>query len=287
VKIVSIKNFLALLSITVSSIASAQYKDHPLMSGPAGYKISDAPIIKDFGNISGGVLNRFVCEGDKACADTIPGFKGGVFVAEGKFTQIRYSNDKSPAGDLAILRSYENAFKQLGGRKLTARADSYGTHLFFVEKDGQRSWMVLDNGNSFVYLTFIEEKLAEQLVTAGQLSNALQKLGFATLYVNFDTNKSEIKPEMFAQLKEITMLLSKEPTLRISVEGHTDNVGALAANKTLSINRASSVMKYLISGGVDAKRLASTGFGSEAPVADNRTEEGKVKNRRVELVKIK
>jgi OmpA-OmpF porin, OOP family len=185
------------------------------------------------------------------------------------------------------LISRSTILEQLGGRKLTANSDPYGTHLFFVEKEGQRTWMVLDNGNSFVYLTFIEEKLAEQIVTAGQLSDSIQKTGFATLYINFDTNKAEIKPEMHPHLKEIAQLLSKDTALRISIEGHTDNVGVPAANKTLSGNRAASVVQYLVSTGVDAKRLAAKGFGSEAPIADNRTDEGKAKNRRVELVKIK
>jgi OOP family OmpA-OmpF porin len=73
--------------------------------------------------------------------------------------------------------------------------------------------------------------------------------------------------------------------LRLSIEGHTDNVGTPQNNKVLSENRAKAVMNAVASSGVDASRLTSVGWGQERPVADNRTEEGRAKNRRVEIVK--
>jgi OmpA-OmpF porin, OOP family len=276
------------LVVVISAIlfhVQVEAKDHPLMSGPTGYKIEDTQT-KDFGNFSEGVLNKFTCEKDAPCADSVPGFKDGKFIAEGKYTQIRYVS-QSPAGDLVILRSYENAFKKIGGRKLTARDSAYGSHLFFVEKDKKRIWMALDNGDSFVYLTFIEEKAAEQIATAGQLADSILKQGFATLYINFDNNKSTIKIEDQPALKEVVQLLKNDSTLKLSVEGHTDNIGAVPANKTLSSERAKSVMEFLVSGGINNNRLSAKGLGSEAPIADNRTDEGRAKNRRVELVKVK
>lgn len=277
------------LGVWVTSMAASAQpkgKDHPLMSGPSGYSIDGDIVVKDYGGLTEGVLNKFSCENDNPCADSVPGFKGGKLAVEGKYTQIRYTSNK-PAGDLAILRSYENAFKQIGGRKLTGRSDAYGTHLFFIEKDKKRTWMALDNGDSFVYLTFLEEKAADQLVTAGQLADSISRQGFATLYINFDNNKFNIKPDAQPSLGEVAKLLTADKDLRISVEGHTDNVGKTATNKTLSSDRANSVMKFLVAAGIDAKRLQSKGFGSEAPVADNRGEEGRAKNRRVEIVKIK
>jgi outer membrane protein OmpA-like peptidoglycan-associated protein len=80
-------------------------------------------------------------------------------------------------------------------------------------------------------------------------------------------------------------MLKSAPTLKLSIEGHTDNVGAPASNKLLSENRARSVMKAVLAGGIAAGRVTAVGFGQENPVADNRTEEGRAKNRRVELVK--
>jgi len=84
---------------------------------------------------------------------------------------------------------------------------------------------------------------------------------------------------------QIFELLNSDPALKISIEGHTDNVGDAAANKKLSNERAKSVMDALIAKGVDKTRLSFIGWGQEKPVADNRTDEGKAKNRRVEIVK--
>jgi OmpA-OmpF porin, OOP family len=75
------------------------------------------------------------------------------------------------------------------------------------------------------------------------------------------------------------------PQLQLSVEGHTDTVGTPEANKTLSANRAKAVLDAVVALGVPAERLTSRGLGQESPIADNRTEEGRARNRRVELVK--
>ena len=88
-------------------------------------------------------------------------------------------------------------------------------------------------------------------------------------------------------MEEVVALLKADSVLRLSIEGHTDNVGNAVTNKTLSQARAQSVVKALVASGIDAKRLQAKGFGSEVPVADNRSEEGRAKNRRVELVKLK
>jgi len=86
-------------------------------------------------------------------------------------------------------------------------------------------------------------------------------------------------------VREIVAALKSAPALGIAIEGHTDNVGQAAANKSLSEKRAQSVMAAIVAGGIDAKRLSAAGFGQERPVADNRSEEGRAKNRRVELVR--
>jgi len=101
----------------------------------------------------------------------------------------------------------------------------------------------------------------------------------------FETAKWDLKPELKENLAEISGILKNLLTSStISVEGHTDNVGNAAANKKLSEQRAKAVLDYLVSRGVDKKRLKSVGYGLTKPVADNKTEEGRAKNRRVELV---
>ena len=77
--------------------------------------------------------------------------------------------------------------------------------------------------------------------------------------------------------------MTAEPLVKAEVQGHTDNVGDAAKNKALSQKRADAVAKYLVSKGVDASRLTSVGYGSEMPIADNKTAAGKSKNRRVEF----
>jgi len=109
--------------------------------------------------------------------------------------------------------------------------------------------------------------------------------GFVTLYINFDTNQFEIKPDSQSAITEVAIMLKAAPQLSISIEGHTDNVGEAVANKTLSENRARSVLQALIAEDIVAERLSATGFGEEMPIDDNATEAGRAINRRVELVK--
>ena len=81
-------------------------------------------------------------------------------------------------------------------------------------------------------------------------------------------------------------MLKANPSLKVSIEGHTDNVGSGPANQTLSENRAKAVMNAISSKGINKTLLSSKGWGQTKPVADNKTDEGKAKNRRVEIVKI-
>jgi outer membrane protein OmpA-like peptidoglycan-associated protein len=99
----------------------------------------------------------------------------------------------------------------------------------------------------------------------------------------FDINKYDLKPESTFELDNIYELLKENPTLRIQISGHTDNIGKPTDNMTLSNNRAQAVVKYLVGKGIDPQRLTFKGFGATQPVADNATEEGRAQNRRTEL----
>ncbi len=99
----------------------------------------------------------------------------------------------------------------------------------------------------------------------------------------FDTGKATLKPESDAQLKTVSEILKAYPNVHIKVGGYTDNVGDKAANMALSGARATSVMGELVKLGVDLPRLNSEGYGDQHPVADNTTEEGRAKNRRVSM----
>lgn len=124
------------------------------------------------------------------------------------------------------------------------------------------------------------------LVSAEQMSDAIRTSGRVALYgIFFDTNKAEIKAESKAALDEIAKLLKSEPNLKLHVVGHTDNVGGYEPNLGLSRRRAEAVVGALTRNyGVSAARLTPNGVAYLAPVAVNTTEEGRAKNRRVELI---
>ncbi len=103
--------------------------------------------------------------------------------------------------------------------------------------------------------------------------------------VNFATNKDEIKADSFNLLGQVAAVLKDHPEIaRVAVDGHTDSVGSERANLNLSQRRAVSVVKWLTEHGVDARRLEARGFGPRRPIADNKTEPGRAKNRRVEFL---
>ncbi len=101
--------------------------------------------------------------------------------------------------------------------------------------------------------------------------------------IQFETGKSRIKAVSFPILDEVVALLQARDDLKIAVHGHTDSRGSAALNTRLSKDRAKACMQYLISKGIAASRLQSEGFGPDKPVADNETEAGRAKNRRVEF----
>lgn len=138
-----------------------------------------------------------------------------------------------------------------------------------------------------IKLVVVEVKPMEVgLVTAGTMLDDIDKTGHVAIYgIYFEFGKADVKPESGPALEEIATLLQQNPKLKLHVVGHTDNVGDLTYNMKLSQSRADAVVKELVSKhGVDAKRLKAHGVGPLSPVISNKTEEGRAKNRRVELV---
>jgi outer membrane protein OmpA-like peptidoglycan-associated protein len=120
---------------------------------------------------------------------------------------------------------------------------------------------------------------------ADALKNGLAQNGHVEVPgIYFDFNKSDLKPESKPALDELVKLLQADPSLRVWVVGHTDNVGSAETNLTLSKARAASVIGALTAAGIALARLAPFGNGPYAPVSTNATDEGRAKNRRVELV---
>ena len=208
---------------------------------------------------------------------------------EGKFTFIIYSipDRKREASALAIIRNYENAIRKIGGTIVESDPTRWvnGT----IVKDGREVWVQAEKGNGDIRLRIVEKKAMEQTIVAdaAAFSNDIRSTGHVAVYgINFDTGKSTIKPESAQAIGEIAKLLKADPGLKIHVVGHTDNVGDVDGNIKLSRDRAGAVLQALVRDhGIAAARLRAYGCGQFAPVASNDTEEGRAKNRRVELVK--
>ena len=101
--------------------------------------------------------------------------------------------------------------------------------------------------------------------------------------VEFDFGKSTLRPESYSTLDDLVDYLKRKPNERIEIGGHTDNIGSDEKNLVLSLERAKSIVSYLIAKGISNDRLVAKGYGAEEPIEDNSTEEGRQKNRRTEV----
>lgn len=208
---------------------------------------------------------------------------------EGRLRHYAYTFDRAAGArvsPLQIMRNYQAAVAKLGGT--TVYEDVVRTTLR-LRKDGKETWIEVApvNGGMNYHLYIVEREAMKQDVvgSAEALQGGLTTSGHVEVPgILFDTAKADLKPESEAAIGEVVTLLQANAALRIWVVGHTDNVGSAEANVTLSNARAASVVKALLQKGIDARRLAPHGVGPYAPVASNATEEGRAKNRRVELV---
>ena len=208
---------------------------------------------------------------------------------EGKYYYINYYNQKEFEGkrsDLQVSRNYSNAMKKIGGKVYERREDHTYKKLL---KDGKEIWAYVTsyNGNH-IQLRIIEKEAMQQEVTADAkfMADGISSTGHVAIYgIYFDFNKSDVKPESDSALQEINKLLSGNPNLKVFIVGHTDNVGGVDYNMKLSQARADAVVKVLTTKyKINPQRLKAYGVGQLAPVAPNKTEDGRAKNRRVELV---
>jgi OOP family OmpA-OmpF porin len=246
--------------------------DHPLFTRMPGYYISDYNV-KEF---------------DKYTSPYVTGRDGEW---EGKVTNLVYyiKTGAKQASMLQIARNYENAVKKIGGKILVSEGRVMEGK---IEKNGDVTYVHVEayNDGRTYGVTVVEAGTMKQDVVAdaAALSASIAATGKAAVYgIYFDTGKSVVKPESNPSLEEITRLLKQNGSLTLFVVGHTDNVGALEYNLKLSADRAEAIVKALIGRGIAASRLKGAGVGPYSPVASNRTEEGKARNRRVELVEQK
>jgi len=204
---------------------------------------------------------------------------------EGKYTRISYylKNAREHPGETAIRRNYETAIQAVGGKVVPSVQN---VAVFQATRNGAPVWAELTAGRGRYYvLTIIETKAMEQVITANAMAAAIDSAGFIALDIRFATGKADILPESQPVIAQIATMLRERPQLLVGVEGHTDGTGTAAGNRVLSKARAESVVKAIAAAGIDRSRMSAAGHGQDKPVADNATEEGRARNRRVEIVR--
>lgn len=269
--------------------------DFPYIQLPRGYEADKRSVIaKDFARFP------FWVDGE------------AVWV-EGRFegNELRPADGKAMSG-YEVQRNFEAIVKQMGGVKLSEGRipreilESWGSeitqgfngaigdvwsepvHTYVVRRDEGNIWIHLVTNSAQGWYLIGQEQGFEQtasLLPASELKAQIDSTGKVALQVNFATDRTEILPESQPQIDQVVELLQQDPQLNLGVEGHTDDTGDAGHNLRLSEGRSNAVVKALVARGIDAARLTSAGFGSTRPVADNGSEEGKARNRRVELVK--
>lgn len=246
-------------------------KDHPLLSRMPDFRLSDYKEA-EFGSY------RFIGQDKKPVS--IEGHK--------YYLEYKLQKGLPEPGELKIRRNIQEALKKIGGRVIFD--DNFNRlSTIVLKKEAKETWVEIRSYNAMYRLNIVEKEAMKQEVVAdaAAMGNDISSTGHVAIYgIYFDTGKAELKPESDAALTEIASLLKQNNSLKLYVVGHTDNQGSFDLNMRLSKERAEAVTQALVSRyGIKANRLKPSGVGSLAPVASNDHEEGRAKNRRVELVK--
>jgi outer membrane protein OmpA-like peptidoglycan-associated protein len=244
-------------------------KDHPLFNRMPNYTILECA--KNFG------ISDFVMSDD--ITKTIEGYKTTV--------DYEFNNEegKQAYSFYQVVKNYENALAKYSVKRIYL-ASQYAT--LFCKSGGKSIWIGIEASSDVATsykLIIMEIEEMQQDIQASAMLEALNNEGFIALEILFETGKFVIKKESLPIIDQIYEMLKVNVNIKISIEGHTDNIGDAISNKKLSNDRAKSVMDALIAKGIEKTRLSAIGWGQEKPISDNRTEEGKAKNRRVEIVK--
>jgi len=233
----------------------------------------------------------FTCKGEECGGDATRSSAGGggatslmmYFAVERDLKDPNFSN-----GHCALTRSIADQ-RFSAGRIPQSGGEAYVTvHTYQLLDD---LYCKAFNGRTIAVVHVVEPTPREQkmvLVKAEEMARSFSATGKVALYgIFFDHDKTEIKPESAPAIAEIVTLMKANPQLSVLVVGHTDRVGGFDYNVDLSRRRAHAVVAALVSRhGIAAGRLKSNGVGMSAPAASNYTEDGRAKNRRVELVKL-
>lgn len=264
-----------LFLLALPGVAKASERaPHPLFSPMAGYTVSMRE------------------EQEFAARAFMVGRDGKEQMVEGRLLKVGYLRDSglSSQTGLAVIANHRNALQKMGAEIVYTHGtpDAPVLLIFRLKRDGGLIWGEIDTtagGNDFLITTLAVAQMKQE-VTGQELADGLARDGRVALYgIHFDTAKATLRPDSERELKAIADMLKANPARNVYVVGHTDNVGSLAANLTLSQQRADAVVSALTSRfGIAPGRLAARGVAQLSPVASNASEEGRQRNRRVEVV---
>jgi outer membrane protein OmpA-like peptidoglycan-associated protein len=280
-RVITVVSGVVFIVVLMGGFAFAQQdakgcKDHPLFTRMPEYYISSCEK-KEF----------------DAHAFIDPVTKKKVTV-EGRLYRASYYLKKEYKGQkstLQVARNHTNAIEKIGGVSIMDDPTGRDHTWMKATKEDKEVWVSIEQdnwGGDTYYLWIVEKTTMKQEVTADAkfMADGISSTGHVAIYgIYFDFNKSDVKPDSEPALQEISKLLSGNSNLKVFIVGHTDNVGGIDYNMKLSQARADAVVKALTTKyKVNPQSLKAYGVGQLAPVAPNKTEEGRAKNRRVELV---
>jgi OmpA-OmpF porin, OOP family len=251
-------------------------KDHPMFDRMPGYKIIKCAS-KEFDAFN------FPVE-----SSTSDGSKKQTVEGKCYFYSYAVKDDAQKASALQIFRNFENGLRQIKGyvvARVVEPGNSYSFITGKIEKENMTTWVLIQASGNDYQLTIIEKQRMVQVIMANEMWNALDKNDSVTLDILFNNDTTTIIPASLPIIDQINELLINHPSLKLSIQCHTDNSKNPTDNKILTAMRAKVVLDAITAKGIDKTRLKSLGWGSDKPVADNKTEEGREKNRRIVIVK--
>ncbi len=243
---------------------------------------------------------------------------GKVVVLEGKIFRDRFQlthPEQREYSDIEFQRNYSDAIASLGGVEVsqvqylaevleafggrekvdrhyhgTCASDGCENHTYLIRQGGKEWWIQVSTGAIPLHgevVVLERQGMSSKLgfVDAAEMKKKLDAEGRIALYINFDLDKATLRPDAAPVIDEIAKLLSGDPALKLSIDGHTDGTGTAGRNRELSLQRAESVQAALVAKGIGGDRLSAQGFGPDKPLVPETDEASRAKNRRVELVK--
>ncbi len=275
-------------------VSSAPLGEFPYFSLPDGYQAMNEPVDMDYTRFPFWTGDRFEWVEGRSHESSIEAAEEKTF------------------SEVELRRNFESLLASVGAVKVTSSripgeeteklgddvtqahieglGDVYNdpVDVYVIRRPDRNIWIHFTANSAMANWLVLETKpfvATAHLISAGEMKQRLDSTGKVALHVNFATDSTAIEPASIPQLEQVVQLLGDDPSLRLSVDGHTDDTGDARHNRTLSEGRARAVVGALLARGIDGTRLQAHGYGDARPVADNGTEAGRAENRRVELVK--